>query len=222
MRTNKLTPMLIPPHRESNDALVSSMLGNVAGCIEILNSGATEREQIRARSRAVCAMLHERRDVMVSYLSHRYGERNRLYDGYFALIDRAMESGNDEVTQLAKTCVISSPLGLDDRPDLLCVGYYAGVYDHQAEAYAPLELRDIYCRLDRNIADLIQTVEQYVGLENVLFFVTSTGYNDVHQPAVGAFGNERIAVGKALCGTDIGAVLSNHISIGIVKNMVKR
>lgn len=101
MRTNKLAPMLIPPHRESNDALVSSMLGNVAGCIEILNSGATEREQIRARSRAVCAMLHERRDVMVSYLSHRYGERNRLYDGYFALIDRAMESGNDEVTRLA-------------------------------------------------------------------------------------------------------------------------
>jgi len=94
---------------------------------------------------------------------------------------------NDEVTQLAKTSVISSPMGRDEVTDMLCVGYYAGVYDHQSEAYAQLELRDIYCRLDRCLADLIQTVEQYVGLENALFFITSTGYNDVHQPAVGAY-----------------------------------
>ncbi len=117
---------------------------------------------------------------------------------------------NDEVTQLAKTCVISSPLGRDDRPDLLCVGYYAGVYDHQAEAYAPLELRDIYCRLDRNIADLIQTVEQHVGLENVLFFITSTGYNDVHQPAVGAYnlptGEVRMERCTALLNLYLGAI----------------
>ncbi|MBQ9206211.1 MAG: hypothetical protein IJ158_05800 [Treponema sp.] len=101
MRTNKLALMMIPPRRETDDSLVSSMLGNVAGCIEILSNGATEREQIRAKSRAVCAMLHERREVMVNYLNHRFGERNKLYDGYFALIDRAMESGNDEVTRLA-------------------------------------------------------------------------------------------------------------------------
>ena len=94
---------------------------------------------------------------------------------------------NDEVTQLAKTCVISSPMGRDAQPDMLCVGYYGGVYDHQAESYAQLELRDLYCRLDRNIADLIQAVEQYVGADNAVFFLTSTGYNDVHQPAVGAY-----------------------------------
>lgn len=94
---------------------------------------------------------------------------------------------NDEVTQLAKTCVISSPMGRDAQPDMLCVGYYGGVYDHQAESYAQLELRDLYCRLDRNIADLIQAVEQYVGADNAVFFLTSTGYTDVHQPAVGAY-----------------------------------
>ena len=117
---------------------------------------------------------------------------------------------NDEVTQLAKTCVISSYMGRDERPDLLCVGYYAGVYDHQAEAYAQLELRDIYCRLDRNIAELIQAVEQYVGLDNALFFLTSTGYNDVHQPAVGAYrlptGEVRMERCTALLNLYLGAI----------------
>ena len=120
---------------------------------------------------------------------------------------------NDEVTQLAKTCVISSPMGRDGSPDMLCVGYYAGVYDHQAETYAPLELRDIYCRLDRNIADLIQTVEQYVGLDNVLFFITSTGYNDIHQPAVGAYnlpsGEVRMERCTALLNLYLGAIFGS-------------
>ena len=117
---------------------------------------------------------------------------------------------NDEVTQLAKTCVISSPMGRDERPDMLCVGYYAGVYDHQAETYAQLELRDLYCRLDRSIAELIQTVEQYVGLDNALFFITSTGYNDVHQPAVGAYnlptGEVRMERCTALLNLYLGAI----------------
>ena len=117
---------------------------------------------------------------------------------------------NDEVTQLAKTCIISSPMGRDGIPDLLCVGYYAGVYDRQAESYAPLELRDTYCRLDRSIADLVQAVEQYVGLDNALFFLTSTGYNDVHQPAVGAYnlptGEVRMERCTALLNMYLGAI----------------
>ena len=89
---------------------------------------------------------------------------------------------NDEVTQLAQACIIGSLFGRNKITDMLCVGYYAGNYEHAPEWEAPIELQDIYCRLDRNIADLIRTVDEKVGIDNALFFITSTGYSDVHMP----------------------------------------
>ena len=89
---------------------------------------------------------------------------------------------NDEVTQLAKTCIAGSLFGRNKTTDMLCVGYYAGNYEHASEWERPLELQDIYCRLDRNIAELIESVDEKVGIENALFFITSTGYVDAHKP----------------------------------------
>ena len=98
MKENMIVPV---PSGGMDGSLVAPAIGSLVECIDALSRGAAEREAVRAKRDAVRAMLHERRDVMVSYLSCRYGERNKLYDGYFALIDRAMESGNDEVTRLA-------------------------------------------------------------------------------------------------------------------------
>ena len=89
---------------------------------------------------------------------------------------------NDEVTMLAKTCVEGSMFGRNKTTDMLCVGYYAGNYEHAPEWERPIEQQDIYCRLDRNIADLIATVEAKVGVGNALFIITSTGYADAHRP----------------------------------------
>ena len=89
---------------------------------------------------------------------------------------------NDEVTLLAKSCVSSAKFGQDKAIDMLCVGYYAGNYDHAPEWERPIELQDIYCRLDRNVADLIRAVESKVGAGNALFVITSTGYADAHRP----------------------------------------
>lgn len=89
---------------------------------------------------------------------------------------------NDEVTQLAKTCIAGSLFGRNKTTDMLCVGYYAGNYEHASEWERPLELQDIYCRLDRNIAELIEAVDEKVGMDNALIFITSTGYVDAHKP----------------------------------------
>ena len=89
---------------------------------------------------------------------------------------------NDEVTMLAKTCVAGAMFGRNKTTDMLCVGYYAGNYEHSPESERPIELQDIYCRLDRNIAELIRAVEDKVGVGNALFVVTSTGYADAHRP----------------------------------------
>ena len=89
---------------------------------------------------------------------------------------------NEEVTQLAKTCIAGSMFGRNKTTDMLCLGYYAGNYCHAPQWESPIELQDIYCRLDRNIADLLQTIDEKVGIENVLIFITSTGYSDSHLP----------------------------------------
>lgn len=89
---------------------------------------------------------------------------------------------NDEVTMLAKTCVAGGMFGRNKTTDMLCVGYYAGNYLHDSESVRPIELQDIYCRLDRNIAELIRAVEEKVGEGNALFVITSTGYADAHRP----------------------------------------
>ncbi len=89
---------------------------------------------------------------------------------------------NDEVTQLAQACIAGSLFGRNKTTDMLCVGYYAGNYEHLSEWERPLELQDIYCRLDRNVADLLRAVDEKVGIDNALFFITSTGYSDAYMP----------------------------------------
>lgn len=111
---------------------------------------------------------------------HTFNEKNARRYKTSAIV-------NDEVTEVAKTCLMSTSFGRDNAPDMLCIGYYAGNYDHQSEQYSSFELQDIYCRLDRNIAAIIRTVSERVGLENAVIFLTSTGYTDIHEPAIGKF-----------------------------------
>ena len=89
---------------------------------------------------------------------------------------------NDEVTQLAVACLKGSLMGRNDVADMLCIGYYAGNYEHASAWERPVELQDIYCRLDRNIAELLSTIDKEVGLDNALIVITSTGYTDTNMP----------------------------------------
>lgn len=89
---------------------------------------------------------------------------------------------NDEITSLAKTVIAGHLFGRNQTTDMLCVGFYAGNYEHSPEWERPLEIQDIYCRLDRNIAELIEAVDEKVGVGNALFVITSTGYTDASSP----------------------------------------
>ena len=97
-----LTSVVMPnPTGRLDSMILTPVLEGISTCIQILNQGTTERELIRARRDTLCTMLQEKRDLMVEYLTKRYGERNKLYDGYFDLINKALESGNDAVIKLA-------------------------------------------------------------------------------------------------------------------------
>ncbi|MBO5466257.1 MAG: alkaline phosphatase family protein [Prevotella sp.] len=83
---------------------------------------------------------------------------------------------NENVTRTALQCIVSNALGIDGQTDLLNITYYAGYYDNKTLSECQMELLDTYLRLDKELSKLIGTIEQRIGSENVLFFITSTGY----------------------------------------------
>lgn len=89
---------------------------------------------------------------------------------------------NEEVNDLVSECLASTPIGADETPDLLSVTFYAGNYDHKNVMECSLEMQDTYARLDRSIASLLDMIDRKVGLQNTLFFITSTGYSGSDAP----------------------------------------
>ena len=85
---------------------------------------------------------------------------------------------NEDVTNLAMQCAVSTGMGYDKVTDLINLTYYAGSFNHHAIDDYQVELQDTYVRLDREIARLITFFEERCGKDNVLFVVTSTGYSD--------------------------------------------
>ncbi|MBR5511282.1 MAG: alkaline phosphatase family protein [Bacteroidaceae bacterium] len=83
---------------------------------------------------------------------------------------------NDEITEMAISCLYGAKMGLDDIPDYLAVTYYAGNYKSAPMDDRPIEVQDIYSKLDGNISDLLKELDKRVGMKNVLVCLSSTGY----------------------------------------------
>ncbi|MBQ2808020.1 MAG: alkaline phosphatase family protein [Bacteroidaceae bacterium] len=83
---------------------------------------------------------------------------------------------NDEVNEMAKAFLDNTLAGRDDIADCLSLTYYAGNYNGNPMEERPIEIQDIYARLDRNIADLLDYADKLIGMENVVVSVASTGY----------------------------------------------
>lgn len=83
---------------------------------------------------------------------------------------------NEEINEMVIACLRSGNMGLDDIADFLSVTYYAGNYDAQPMEDRPIEIQDIYTRLDANIGALLDEIDRRIGLDNVLISLSSTGY----------------------------------------------
>lgn len=86
---------------------------------------------------------------------------------------------NREVTQAARYCLESGNAGIDEITDFLSVCYYAGNF--QGASSTTTELQDTYVRLDDELATLLKKIDQLVGLDKTLIFLTSTGYDEVEK-----------------------------------------
>lgn len=94
---------------------------------------------------------------------------------------------NDEVNSLTKELLDKSTIGTDDITDLLSLTYYGGNYAHKTSRECAMELQDTYVRLDQSIATLLEMLEKKIGLHNVVFFITSTGYVDSEASDPGSY-----------------------------------
>lgn len=83
---------------------------------------------------------------------------------------------NREVTDIAISYLKEyGPGKKNEVTDMLNVGYTVAPYPGGGSGMEA-EMKDSYIRLDRQLKRLFDAIEQYVGLENTLIFLSSTGY----------------------------------------------
>lgn len=86
---------------------------------------------------------------------------------------------NTEVTDVAITYLKDMQVGRrGDAIDMLNIGYTAAPYKYVKDGDFRLELEDSYVRLDGQLTRLFDAIDKYVGLDNTLVYVASTGYYD--------------------------------------------
>ncbi len=90
--------------------------------------------------------------------------------------------GNDYLTDMAKAAIAGENLGADEITDFLALSYSST--DILGHAVGPngVEIQDMYLRLDKNIEDLLKTLDEKVGAGRYTVFLTADhGVADVAQ-----------------------------------------
>lgn len=82
--------------------------------------------------------------------------------------------GNTLVRDFASSIIENEALGQDDYPDMLTVVFSSMDYERYSFGPASVEMEDTYLRMDREIAILLKNIDQKIGLENVLIYLTAT------------------------------------------------
>jgi len=81
--------------------------------------------------------------------------------------------GSDLLTDVVKAAIDGEELGADDVTDFLAVSYSSPDYIGHATGPNSVEVEDTYLRLDKNIEDLLNTLDRKVGVGNYIVFLTS-------------------------------------------------
>uniref|UniRef100_UPI0039A6678C alkaline phosphatase PafA n=1 Tax=Ornithobacterium rhinotracheale TaxID=28251 RepID=UPI0039A6678C len=81
--------------------------------------------------------------------------------------------GNDMVAHLAKEAIVHENLGKGEFTDFLAISFSSTDYVGHNFAPRSMEIQDTYLRLDLNIADLLNFLDQKVGKGNYLLFLSA-------------------------------------------------
>lgn len=88
--------------------------------------------------------------------------------------------GNTYTKDFAASAIVGEQLGKDECPDFISVGF--SVTNYVGELFGPrsVEMEDTYLRLDNDLSHFLQFLDDELGLENVLVYITSDrGVSDV-------------------------------------------
>ena len=97
-----------------------------------------------------------------------------VYDRFIA-----SPMGNAEVTDVAIECLRQLKIGSNSNAvDMLNVGYTLAPYRYVTDGDFRPELTDAYLRLDGQLGRLFDAIDKYVGKENAVIWLSSTGYYD--------------------------------------------
>ncbi|MDR2836041.1 MAG: alkaline phosphatase family protein [Bacteroidales bacterium] len=119
-------------------------------------------------------------DGVYKTFPYNYSEMKKFIINYELL--EMIPEGNTHLTDLAVAALYNENLGKDDFTDFLFVNY--SVSENIGRLFGPqsAEVLDLYLRLDQNIAHLIEVIEEVVGKNNVLIYLTSNhGISEIPQ-----------------------------------------
>ena len=107
----------------------------------------------------------------LSYLRNRSG--NFKYLKYTPF-------GNTYTKDFAVSAIVKENLGKDDFTDLLLISFSATNYSGELFGPRSVEMEDLFLRLDKDLEHLVSFLDDEVGLENTLIYITSDrGVSDV-------------------------------------------
>ena len=96
-----------------------------------------------------------------------------IYNKNGASVLRSTPFGNSLLAEFAKKAIENEELGKDDITDFLAISFSSTDYVGHTFGPRSMELQDIYLRLDVLIADFLVYLDNNIGKENYLLFLTS-------------------------------------------------
>jgi predicted AlkP superfamily pyrophosphatase or phosphodiesterase len=96
----------------------------------------------------------------------------RAKNGNYSLLSHT-PFANDYLTQMANAAIVGEQLGRDNVTDFLCVSYSAPDAVGHDKGPNAVEIEDVYLRLDKNIEQLLQSLDTDIGRGNYTVFLTA-------------------------------------------------
>ena len=81
--------------------------------------------------------------------------------------------GNTSTKELAIAAIIGEELGVDDDTDMLSISFSSTDYIGHQFGPRSIELEDTYLRLDKDLEELINFLNEYLGEDSYLLFLTA-------------------------------------------------
>ncbi len=110
-------------------------------------------------------------DMVYKTFPYKYSEiKNTIRD--YELITFIPE-GQTLITDMAVATLYNEELGKDDNTDFLFINY--SVSENIGRLFGPqsIEIQDLFLRLDKDLGHLIDVLEETIGKNNVLIYLTS-------------------------------------------------